>query len=165
MAGPVTRIDLAPHCSLSPRGARLFFASACAASLSVALPLSLMGYWPILPFAGLEMLLLFIALKLSMARRHHRQSILICPERVTIEESDLKRHARVEFPRHWAQVRIRAGVSPLHPTRLTVESHGRRHEIGQFLNEQERQSLGHRLKRLIGRVDESPPLSSFEASS
>jgi len=62
------------------------------------------------------------------------------------------------FPRHWAQVRIRAGDSPLHPSRLTVESHGRRHEIGSFLNEQERQALALRLKRLIGRVDESPPL-------
>jgi uncharacterized membrane protein len=62
------------------------------------------------------------------------------------------------FPRHWAQVRIRAAASPLHPSRLTIESHGRRFEVGSFLNEQERQGLAQRLRRLIGRVDESPSL-------
>ncbi|NCW56693.1 MAG: DUF2244 domain-containing protein [Gammaproteobacteria bacterium] len=121
-----TRIEIAPHCSLTPRGARWFFVSLCVASLSIALPISLLGFWLVLPFAGLELALLAWALR--------------------------------EFPRHWAQVRIRAGGSPLHPSRLTVESHGRRHEIGHFLNEQERLGLAARLRRLIGRVDESPPL-------
>ncbi|NBO73818.1 MAG: DUF2244 domain-containing protein [Gammaproteobacteria bacterium] len=142
-----TRIEIAPHCSLTPRGARWFFVSLCVASLSIALPISLLGFWLVLPFAGLELALLAWALRASMARRHQRQTITI------------------EFPRHWAQVRIRAGGSPLHPSRLTVESHGRRHEIGHFLNEQERLGLAARLRRLIGRVDESPPLPNQAGSA
>lgn len=152
------RIELSPNCSLSPRGARWFFGSVCVASMSVALPLTVMGYWPILPFAGAELALLFWALRSSMARRHEKQTITISPETVEIEYCRPPKQSCVVFPRHWAQVRIRAGGSPLHPSRLTVESHGRRHEIGSFLNEQERQALALRLKRLIGRVDESPPL-------
>ena len=152
------RIELSPNCSLSPRGARWFFGSVCVASMSVALPLTFMGYWPILPFAGAELALLFWALRSSMARRHEKQTITISPETVEIEDCRPPKQSCVVFPRHWAQVRIRAGGSPLHPSRLTVESHGRRHELGSFLNEQERQALALRLKRLIGRVDESPPL-------
>ena len=155
-----TRIEIAPHCSLSPRGARWFFASVCVASLSVALPISLLGYWLVLPFAGLEIGLLAWALRSSMARRHHRQTIVISEATVAIEDLTPPAPRRIEFPRHWAQVRIRAGGSPLHPSRLTVESHGRRHEIGSFLNEQERQGLAKRLRRLIGRMDESPPLTT-----
>ncbi len=152
------RIELSPNCSLSPQGARWFFGSVCVASMSVALPLTLMGYWPVLPFAGAELTLLFWALRSSMARRHEKQIITISSETVEIEDCRPPEQSCVVFPRHWAQVRIRAGGSPLHPSRLTVESHGRRHEIGSFLNEQERQALALRLKRLIGRVDESPPL-------
>ena len=153
-----TRIEIAPHCSLSPRGARWFFISVCVASLSIALPISLLGFWLVLPFAGLEIALLAWALRSSMARRFQRQTITISETAVTIEDVMPPQISRVEFPRHWAQVRIRAGGSPLHPSRLTVESYGRRHEIGHFLNEQERLGLAARLRRLIGRVDESPPL-------
>jgi uncharacterized membrane protein len=155
--GP-TRIEIRPNCSLSPRGARLFMLSVVVASLSIALPISLLGFWLVLPFAGLEIALVAWALRTSMARRFERQTIIISEQTVAIEDVAQQQSRCVEFPRHWAQVRIRAGGSPLHPSRLTVESHGRRHEIGRFLNEQERRSLAVRLRSLIGRVDESPPL-------
>ena len=151
-----TRIDIAPHCSLSPRGAKLFFASVGLASMSVALPVTFIGFWPVLPFAGLELALLAWALKTSMARREHRQTIVITPALVTIEDHSTTPVRRSEFPRHWAQVRIRAGGSAWHPTRLCVESHGRRHELGAFLTEPERQALASQLRRLIGRINESP---------
>ena len=158
MPEPEARIEIAPHCSLSPRGARWFFISICIASLSIALPISLMGFWLVLPFAGLEIALVGWALRVSMARQHQRQTIIVSEDLVTIEDVSPPTRQRVEFPRHWAQVRIRAGGSPLHPSRLTVESHGRGLEIGHFLNEQERLSLAKRLRRLIGRIAESPPL-------
>jgi uncharacterized membrane protein len=153
-----TRIEIAPHCSLSPRGAKLFFASVGIASMSVALPISFMGFWPVLPFAGLELALLAWALKTSMARRDQRQTIVITPNMVTIEDHAVEPMQRSEFPRHWAQVRIRAGGSAWHPTRLSVESHGRRHELGAFLTEPERQALASQLRRLIGRINESPDI-------
>src|SRR5256884_1169163 len=35
------------------------------------------GFWPVLPFAGLEMVLLGWALRLSLERRFHRQTITV----------------------------------------------------------------------------------------
>ena len=152
------RIEISPHCSLTTRGAWLCFGSLCLTSFSLAGFVALQGFWPALPFAGLEMLLLGWALKASMQRRHHRQTITVSGESVEIEAHLDGQVQRVVFPRHWAQVRIRAGHSPLDPSRLTIESHGRRCEVGSFLNEQERSGLEGRLRRLIGRVNESPPL-------
>ncbi len=63
-------IQIAPNCSLRPQSAALFFASICAVSFAIAGVLALKGLWPILPFAGLEMLVLGWALKVSMRRRH-----------------------------------------------------------------------------------------------
>ncbi|MCP5327611.1 MAG: DUF2244 domain-containing protein [Sinobacteraceae bacterium] len=154
----IDRIEISPHCSLTTRGAWIFFASLCITSFSLAGLVALQGYWPVLPFAGLEMALLGWALKLSMQRRHYRQTITVTAESVEIEEYLPERQGRVVFPRHWAQVRMRGGLSPLHPSRLTIESHGRRCEVGSFLNEQERTGLAQRLRLLIGRIDESPPL-------
>ncbi|NBX44018.1 MAG: DUF2244 domain-containing protein [Gammaproteobacteria bacterium] len=158
MDHPETRIEIAPHCSLSPRGARLFLASVGLASLSVALPVTLMGFWPVLPFAGLEFALLVWALKTNLARKGQRQTIIVGPTTVCIEDHSVSPMRRSEFPRHWAQVRIRSGGSAWHPSRLTVESHGRRHELAAFLTEPERQALAAQLRRLIGRINESPTL-------
>jgi uncharacterized membrane protein len=149
--------ELAPHCSLSPRGARVFFASVCVPTFGVASAATAMGFWPVLPFAGAEMLLLGWALYTNMQRRHVRESIDITETQVVIGYSrgETKRFV---FPRHWAQVKIRRPKSPLHHTQLVIESHGRVCEVGQFLSEEERQRLAAELRRLIGGMNQSPEL-------
>lgn len=153
------RIEISPNCSLSKRGAFIFFASLCLVCFGIAAILAARGLWVVLPFAGLEMVLLGWALKASLARREHGQTITILDRDVLVESRTGARYVQVVFPRHWAQVRLRRAGSPLHPSRLTIESHGRQCEVGSFLTEQERCGLAHRLKCLIGRVNESPSLA------
>lgn len=153
------RVEIAPNCSLSPSGGLLVFASLCFASLIVAVPLAIQGYWPILPFAGAELSLLGWALWSSLQRRHHGQTITVSEASVCIESRHGARTAQVVFPRHWARVKLRRPFSRLHPSRLTIESHGRQCEVGSFLTEEERRGLALRLERLIGRVNEAPALA------
>jgi uncharacterized membrane protein len=152
------RIEIAPHCSLSVRGAGWFFASLALPTFTLAGILTFLGYWPILPVAGLEMAVLGWALKVSLERRHHRQVVTVAETDVCVSSRDREEFSEVVFPRHWAQVKLRRPVSGLHPSCLTIESHGRRCEIGSFLTEQERCGLATRLTRLIGRINESPSL-------
>src|SRR5712672_2794187 len=128
-------------------------------SFGVAGLMAAQGFWPVLPFAGLEMALLGWALKVSMARRHYRQTITVTESDVSVELRDQQHSVRHVFPRHWAQVKLRRPASRLHPSRLTIESHGRQCELGSFLTEAERRGLAVRLQRLIGRVNESPSLA------
>ena len=106
-------IEISPNCSLSVRGAWLFFASLAVASFSMA-TWSRCRDWPVLPFAGLELALVGWALNHSAATpsspddRGHRV--------LSRSMNTLQRQGRIVFPRHWAQVQIRAGHSPLHPT-------------------------------------------------
>ncbi len=151
-------IVIAPNCSLSVRGAVLFFLSLCAPCFGIAGLLTLLGFWPVLPFAGLEMLLLGAALRISLARRHHRQTIVVSESDVAVQSTNGKLHSEVVFPRHWAQVKLRRSTSRLHPSRLVIESHGRQCAVGDFLTEEERRGLHRKLMELIGRVDESPAL-------
>jgi uncharacterized membrane protein len=151
-------IVIAPNCSLSVRGAVLFFLIACVPCFGIAGLLTYLGFWPVLPFAGLEMLLLGVALRLSLARRHHHQTIVVSDSDVAVLSRIGKIHSEVVFPRHWAQVKLRRPSSRLHPSRLVIESHGRQCAVGDFLTEEERRGLYGKLNGLIGRVNESPTL-------
>ena len=150
------RIEICPNCSLSVRGARLFFAATCIVPFGIAGVLALKGFWPILPFAGLEMALLGWALVVCQQRRSQTQTITVTDADVRIDTRVRNGCVQVVFPRHWAQVKLRRPAARLHPSRLTIESHGRQCELGSFLTEEERRGLALRLQRLIGRVNESP---------
>ena len=156
MDASASYIEIFPNCSLTVRGARLFFLSVCIAPCAIAAFLALRGFWPVLPFAGLELLGLGWALHASLERRFHRQIITITDSDVSIQSCVRERCAQVVFPRHWAQVKLRRPAARLHPSRLTIESHGRQCELGSFLTEEERRGLALQLQRLIGRVNESP---------
>lgn len=156
----IQTIRLAPNCSLTPRGAKAFFGLICGVSFTIATTLALKGVWPVFPFAGLEMLVLGWALSRSMRRRHCSQIIVVSEDRVAVETRFPRRCEQIEFPRHWAQVKLRRADTHLHPSRLTIESHGRSYEVGSFLTDQERQALAARLTRTVGRINESPPLDS-----
>ncbi len=158
----VLLFQIAPNCSLTPRSAALFFASICGVSFAIAGTLAVLGMWPILPFAGLEMLVLGWALHVSLRRRHESQTILLTNEAVRIETRRGDRCEQIEFTRHWAQVKLRRADIRLHPSRLTIESHGRSFEVGGFLNEEERQALAGQLMRSVGRINESPPLTTAQ---
>jgi uncharacterized membrane protein len=146
------RLEIRPNCSLSVRGAQVFFASACVVPFGTGGVLAWKGFWPILPFAGLEMALLGWALKVSLERRFHRQTITLTERLVQVEARDARGSSQVVFPRHWAQVKLRRPAARLHPSRLTIESHGRQCELGGFLTEEERRGLALRLQRHIGRI-------------
>ena len=46
--------------------------------------MALQGFWPVLPFAGLEMAVLGWALKTSMDRRHHRETVTVSDDEVRV---------------------------------------------------------------------------------
>ncbi len=154
------RIELAPNCSLSPQGAILFVGSLALVTFSAAGFFAAMGFWPVLPFAGLEIGLLAWAVRTSMRRGAEREIIVVSDESVEIERRGRSGTGKTVFPRHWARVKLRDPLPSLHPSRLTIESHGRTCEIGKFLTEEERRALASRLQKLVGNTSESPALVS-----
>jgi uncharacterized membrane protein len=152
------RIELAPNCSLTPQGARLFVGSLAALTFAVAGFFALQGFWPVLPFAGLEIGLLAWAVHTSMRRGSEREVIVVSDADVVIERQAPSGSRRTVFPRHWARVTLRDPQQARYPSRLTIESHGRACEVGRFLTEDERRSLAARLVQLVGKTSESPAL-------
>ncbi len=152
------RIELAPNCSLTPAGAKLFFGATCLFSLAFAMVFVALGFWPVLPFWALEMLALGLALHGSMKRRRYTQTVTITDSQISLVTRTRRGEAKQEFARHWAKVRLRSSRIRVYPSRLTIESRGRAFEVGSFLTEEERCRLAKHLRNLVGGMNESPPL-------
>lgn len=149
-------VEVAPNCSMSWRQALWFYAWVCTASLGIAGAFAWRGYWPVLPFAGLELAVLGLALWVSLQRGSYREVIRIYPDRVVVEKGVRERRANVEFPLHWARVTLRPAPMASFPSQLLISSHGRSCEIGRCLTESERLGLRSRLEQLIGGVAQTP---------
>jgi uncharacterized membrane protein len=149
---------LTPRCSLTPASARVFIAVVAGTCFAVAGVVAAQGYWPVLPFAGLEIGLLAWAVRASMREGSRRETIEIDEEHITIRRIDPRGEHFSVFPRHGSRVTLRTPQTALHPSRLVLESRGRACEVGRFLTEDARQSLAARLQQLVGNVHEPPAL-------
>jgi len=131
--------------SLSSTGRALVFGSLVALSLAISLAFAFQGAWFILPFAGAEMVVLFLAFRLIERHAGDFESIAIRGERVVVERWETGRVSRYEFNRHWAQVVVNQSV-PHGNSVLALRSHGREVEFGRHLTDQQRDALAQTLR-------------------
>lgn len=122
--------------SLSSAGRILAFGFIFVVSVGIACAFAVLGAWLILPFAGLEMLVLFGAFNYMERRAADYEQIVILADKVRVEICEAGRARNHELSRCWAQVVVsRDGA------RLALRSHGRELQIGRHLNDDQRLSL------------------------
>ena len=138
-----------PNQSLSwQRAVRVYIAIA-ACCLGVGVFFALLGYWPVLPFAGLEVIVLGIAFYSCQLRSQQREVVTVDADRVSVDKGGREPQVHWECPRAWARVDLQRSPHAWYPSRLSVAFQGKRIEIGAFLNEQERCSLAGELEDVI----------------
>ena len=134
--------------SLGSKGRRRLFAGIAVVSLAIALGWSLRGAWVVLPFAMLEVSILYAVLRAIDHGVQDFESITIDGDRVLVERREHGRVSRYEFNKYWAQVVIKRS-DRWGRVDLAVRSHGKEVGFGQFLTDEERVSLARELlKRL-----------------
>ena len=143
------RFLIRPNCSLPWRGVVRFYCAILAVSLGIAIAFALNGAWLILPFAGLEMLVLGAALYAVARRSASWQAISIGADSVDVVDYGLGHEQRQSFQRAWAKVIHQRAPIKGYPSRLLIRSHGRSVEVGGYLNEQEKQTLARDLNRAM----------------
>ena len=119
--------------------------------LGIGMLFALYGYWPVLPFAGLEVIVLGIAFYRCLSRSQLREVVTVGSEVVSVEKGRQQPQQRWECPRAWARVVLEHAPIAWYPRRLMVAFQGRRVEIGQFLNEEERGVLADELRQALQR--------------
>jgi uncharacterized membrane protein len=118
-----------------------FYLGMVVISFTIAIAFAIQGAWLILPFAGLEMLLLGVALYLAAHKGASWQQVVIRGDAIEISQRVAGRGQRHTLQRAWARVELKPAPIKGHPSRLTIGSHGRSVEIGACLNETEKKQL------------------------
>jgi len=132
------------NCSISPRDLLCVLASAAGVSLGIAAGFALAGAWPVLPFAGLEVLALAAAFYLNGRHAADYERIALCGEKLLVQASNAGRIVQHEFDPRYLRVDERRLGQEL---RLLLCSRGSELEIGRHLDAKGRASLGWRLRR------------------
>lgn len=143
-----TEIIIRPNGSLSWRCCKGAFAVIAAFATGITLYFVSKGAWLVLPFMGLEMLVLGVALYLSARWSQHREQITVSGDEVVVRQG-VNRPREHRLQRHWARVVVQGSGHPWYPSRLLLRAHGRHVEIGARLVESERERLAKTLGELI----------------
>ncbi|MCA1978257.1 MAG: DUF2244 domain-containing protein [Thiobacillus sp.] len=134
-----------PRCALSQGQERRVFWTLAAGAFGIALGFSALGYWLVLPFAGLEVGLLAWAFDALRAREGNYETLTIEGDAVVLEWRKEDGCGRRELNRRW--VRIESDCSaPGRHCRISVCSHGCGTEVGQYLNDEARLQLAATLR-------------------
>lgn len=132
--------------SLSSSGRFLVFVFVFAVSVGIAVAFAMLGAWLILPFAGLEMLALFLAFREIGRHAGDFERIAIGRDQVQVELCEIGERCNHSFSRHWARV-----VASRDGRYLALRSHGRELAIGRHRNDDQRLELAKELARELRR--------------
>ena len=130
--------------SLSSTGRLAVFVFIFTVSVGIALAFAMLGAWLILPFAGLEMLVLYLAFRYVDRHAADYERIAIARDKVEVEFCEAGTHVQHEFNPCWAQVVVSGDGS-----RLALRSHGRELEIGRHLSGEQRLKIARELKQQL----------------
>lgn len=143
------RIVIRPNRSLTRRQLQLAFFGIAVVCLGIAGAFAVIGLWPILPFAGVEVIVVGLGFYLSARGGQEMEVVSVGGDKVAVEKGRRHVSRRWEMQRAWAQVRLLPPKIRWYPSRLVLRSHGKALELGGFLNDQERQQLAGQLQRAI----------------
>lgn len=150
-ATPQTRFVIQPNGSLSLGGAAVFMVAVSTVALGIGIAFAWMGFWVILPFAGLELMALGAGLYVSLRASRQREVVTVMDDAVEIafgmEGAGPQRIER--FTRAWTRVRLVPGQGRTGKSRLLLGASGKFVELGGCLTDAERDELAGRLNNVL----------------
>lgn len=145
----VSWIDLRPNRALTWRQVQLCMLFLGIPTITIGLGFTLVGGWMVLPFSGLELVALCIALWWVSLMCERREVIRFDHDDVLVERGIYQPAHVHRFQRAWSRFEIEGADSPWAMPRIWLCQSGRREEIGGFLNAAERQRLVAELRRVV----------------
>jgi uncharacterized membrane protein len=122
------------NCSLSPRQVGWFYLSIVCLSFAIALFFAWRGSWLVLPFAGLDVLGLGIALLVHARHATDYERVTLAEGMLVVEQSRGGQVTRQEFNPLW----VRMELSRAYPALIMLRSGKRVVQVGGFLDQRKR---------------------------
>lgn len=150
-AGDITFV-IWPHSALDWAGMRRLLCMLTVAIAAVAVYFALQGAWLVLPFAGLEALVVCGGVYANARWAVTREVVRLDGADLVVSRGRRQLVEVARMPRFWTRIALVRDPSGWYPSRLSLEAHGRRLEIGAALAEAERERLADALRGRLGPV-------------
>lgn len=135
--------------SLSWHANKIFLYAMSGLSMVIGMFFAWLGLWPIFPFAGAEVGLLWAMVYLFKVRQCVREVLRIDDDEIVLQCGREGPRQEVRLTRHWTRLVVRYGPTDLHPKRLFLRCRGREIEIGAALGPHDRNLLANRLAGFV----------------
>lgn len=126
-----------PNRSSTWRANLLLLLALAVPSLAIAISFALLGAWPILPFAGLELLALGTALYYVNWKLQYRHVITVSDDSVRIDKGFYRPRQSWQFPRQCTGLVITPEKHPWDGPELSVHDKHESVSLGEFLNRED----------------------------
>jgi uncharacterized membrane protein len=136
------------HCSVTPRQLLAIYVSLCAVSLAIGALFYVQGAPFVLGFAGLELLLVGVALWVFARHAGDHETLTLVGRTLQVEQRSGTRVQRTEFSADWLNVEPAAGQGSL----VELSGQGRRVRVGRFLRPELRAAFARELRTLLRRA-------------
>jgi uncharacterized membrane protein len=147
---PTWAVTLRPNRSLSREGLATIIAIVAGFNLVAGLFFWIVGAWPIVGFMGLDVALVWWALRRNWFEGESFEQISITGDEVTLLRKPWRgAPTSWQFNRRWLRVDLEFDEARELVGRLYLAYRGKRHEIGFFLGAEDRQSLAKALQQAI----------------
>lgn len=110
---------------------------------------ALKGLWLVFPFAGLEVVALYICFYLRVRANNRTEVITFDRDTVVIEQGNFFAEKSWKYHRLWAKIFVKKPRYSGHPKQVMIRSHGKELELGAFLNNQDKEVLIKDLKNIV----------------
>lgn len=142
--------ELTPHRSLSKQGFLLLMGLVIAVNLVVGGLFAIVGAWPVAGFAGLDVLIVWLAFRANFAAARQIERISITEHELVVERRQGDNPPEQQhFVRRWTRVELDEDRERELIGRLMLVSGRSRLAIGDFLAPEERKTLALALRQAI----------------
>lgn len=137
-----------PNCSLTVRQRKKVFWGIAAITLLIASVFGWLGYWLVLPFAGLEVGVLAWAFDALGRQSNDYEAVRICGNEIVIERRQGGVRECHTFNCQWARL-VLANDRPGGKVKLALRFCGQETELGRYLTDEARLELAKELQTWV----------------
>ena len=139
---------LHPHRSLTPKAFMVLFAVFGVASFTTGIVFASMGAWPVLGFFGVDVLLFYVAFRVSYRNARLCEVVRVTRQQLTVKRVQPDGRQKVwSFQPAWARVELHRPEE--HDCRLAIASGHRSLTVGAFLPPEERVEFATTLRNAL----------------
>jgi uncharacterized membrane protein len=149
-----SQIVVRPNASLSHHQAAWILGGMSAISFTIAGTLAALGYWIVLPFAGLEMSYLAAGLYLALRDNGYREVIRCDAGQLHIEKGHGRPESTWHCPLAWARSHYQPPTGPTAHGKVLITYAGQSIEVGKILADDDKPNFARNLQQWLSQTQQ-----------